>query len=354
MAVLVTGVGYVGGYAVRDLVAAGERVVLFGYLGGNGDAAGTDLPELDYLNYLVGGDLREKVDVVVGDVSDLDAMTRAAERYGVRSVMHFATLLSSAAQSNPLLAAHVNVIGTVNVFEVAARLALEKVVWASSTTIFGPRSVPESGVLTDDCVYDPEWIYGASKVMSEKLAVAYSDKHGTDITGLRLSRVYGFGEYIKMSRGGGSSWLANLLYTPAVDGGPTMVPFGRRNLDFLYVEDVADAFVKALNFRSDTGSGNYIISGDYRPISEAVDFVSRLLPDAQITLNMEDLALPPGSGLAFSQHLDSSRAAMDFGYRSRFNMEAGAYRTVNRNRVFAGLPSIPDPLHGESFLDNAR
>ncbi len=353
MAVLVTGVGYVGGYAVRDLVAAGERVVLFGYLGGNGDPAATDLPELDYIDQLVGGNLRDKVDIVVGDVADLDAMTRAAERYDVRSVMHFATLLSSAAQLNPLLATHVNVIGTANVFEVAARLDMDKVVWASSGDVFGPRSVPASGVITDDCVYDPAWIYGASKLMSEKLAVAYFDKHGTDITGLRLTRVYGFGEYIKMSRGGGSSWLANLLYIPAVNGGPSTVPFGRRNLDFLYVEDVADAFLKAWTFRSDKSS-NYIISGDYRPISEAVDFVSRLLPDAQITLDPDDLPLPKGSGLAFSRRLDSSRAGADFGYRSRYSMEAGVYRTVNGNRVFAGLPPIHDPLHGQLSLNGAH
>jgi nucleoside-diphosphate-sugar epimerase len=236
----------------------------------------------------------------------------------------------------------VNVVGTVNVFETAARLAMEKVVWASSCDVFGPRSVPESGVITDDCVYDPGYVYGASKVVSEKLAFAYADNYAIDITGLRLARVYGFGEHVKLARGGGSSWLSNLLYRPVVEPGPSIVPFGTRTMDFLYVEDVADAFLKALRHRPG-GSDNYLISGDYRPIREAVDFVRGLLPDAEIELSMDDLELVPGAGMGFSRDYDSSRATRDFGYDRRFTMEAGVYRTVNANREYAGLASIPEP-----------
>jgi UDP-glucose 4-epimerase len=339
---MVTGAGHVGAYAVRDLVKAGERVLLFGYLGGDGNPQGP-LPEVEYLDGLLGGRLRDHVDIVVGDVSDLDAVTQSAESHDVRSILHFATVLSASAQRNPLLAAHVNVVGTANIFEAASRLSMEKVVWASSVDVFGPRSVPETGVITDGCVYDPGFVYGASKVMSEKLAFAYADKEGLDITGLRLARVYGFGEHVKLARGGGSSWLANLLYKPVVEQGPSIVPFGTRRMDFLYVEDVSDAFMLALRHRGG-GSDNYLIGGDYRPIREAVDFVRTLLPEADIQLSMDDLELTPGAGMGFSRDYDSSRAAHDFGYRRRFSMEAGVYRTVNANRQLAGLPSIPEPL----------
>lgn len=342
MTVMVTGVGHVGAYAVRDLINAGERVVLFGYLGGQGDP-NAPLPEAEYLDMLLGGSLRERVDIVIGDVSDLDAMTRAAEKYGVTSILHFATVLSASAQQIPLIATQVNVVGTVNVFETAARLSMQKVVWASTCDVFGPRSVSESGVISDDSVYDPGFVYGASKVLSEKLAYAYADKYSLDITGLRLARVYGFGEHVKLARGGGSSWVANLLYRPVVEPDSTwVVPFGTRSMDFLYVEDVADAFMKALHHRPG-GSDNYLIGGDYRPVSEAVDFVQGLLPDAHIELSLDDLKLVPGAGFGFSRNYDSSRAARDFGYDRKFSMEAGVYRTVNANREFAGLPSIPEP-----------
>src|SRR4051794_5651324 len=140
MTVLVTGVGFIGGYVVRDLLAAGEEVVVYGYLGGTGEANG-DLPELDYLDFLVGGGVRDKVKVVVGDAGDLDDLTAAAEEHSARSIVHCATMLAASAQPHPWLSTRVNVMGTANAFEVASRLQMEKVVWMSSNSIFGQRSV---------------------------------------------------------------------------------------------------------------------------------------------------------------------------------------------------------------------
>jgi UDP-glucose 4-epimerase len=179
--------------------------------------------------------------------------------------------------------------------------------------------------------------------MGEKLALAYADKFGVNITGIRPTRVYGFGEHVKLSRGGASSWLNNLLYFPAISGEPSVVPFGRRSLNFLYVEDVADGVVKALRYRDPDGASSYLFSGDHRPISEAFNFVQRLLPDAKITLSMDDLPPARGAGLAFAMNADSSRARNDFGFEPRHKMEAGIYKTLNGNRTYAGLAPLPEP-----------
>ena len=339
---LVTGVGFLGGYAVRDLLRSGEDVVLYGYFGGNGDPDGP-LPELAYLDMLIGGGVRERAEIVVADVADLSALSKAAERYEVRKIMHFATMLPTVAEAEPYVATRVNVMGTANVFEVATRLSMEKVVCSSSQCVFGPRSIPRSGVVTDDSVFDPVWGYGAAKLMGEKLARAYADSKGLDITTIRASRVYGFGEHVKLGRGGGSAWLANLLYKPAIGAGPTEVPFGTRSLDFLYIEDLIDGMIAALNFKEPEGAGCYLVTGDYRPIREAVEFVRQLLPTAQITLNDADLDLPPGATANALVRMDSSRATAAFGYEVRHHMEAGVYETINRNRQFAGLPEIARP-----------
>jgi nucleoside-diphosphate-sugar epimerase len=346
MTVLVTGVGFIGGYVVRDLVAAGEKVVVYGYLGGNGDPQG-ELPELGYIDFLLGGGVRDKVEVVVGDAGDLDALNAAAERHSARSIVHFATMLAASSEANPWLATRINVMGTANAFEVAARLHMDKVVWMSSNSVFGSRSAPESGIVDDSCVPDPTWAYGASKLMNEKLALSYANKFGLDITGIRPTRVYGFGEYVKLSRGGGSSWLNNLLYTPAVGGEPAVVPFGTRSLNFLYVEDVSDGVVKALNYREPEGASSYLFNGDHRRISDAFEFVHKLLPDAPITLSMDDPDLAKGQALAFEMKTDSTRATNAFGFKARHRMEAGVYRTLNGNRTYAGLPPLPKPAEAE-------
>ena len=169
------------------------------------------------MDYLIGGGLRDKVKIVVGDVGDLKQMTKAAEDNGARAVMHFASMLPGTAEAQPWLGAHVNVMGTANAFEVAARLEMEKVVWASSSSVFGSRSAGPTGVVSDQSMYDPPNAYGAAKIMGERMARAYARKHDLNITGVRPMRVYGFGEHVKLSRGGGSSWLSNLLYKPAVE-----------------------------------------------------------------------------------------------------------------------------------------
>src|SRR6478752_5055140 len=144
MTVLVTGIGHIGGYVVRDLLASGQRIVLYGLFGGTGKLS-DPLPDLDYLDYLLGGNARDKVAAEIGDITDLDGLTQVMERHNVRKVVHLASLISAGAEINPPLALRVNVEGTVNVFEAAVRLHLAKVVWASSVEVFGDRSVNESG-----------------------------------------------------------------------------------------------------------------------------------------------------------------------------------------------------------------
>ncbi len=342
MTVLVTGVGFLGGHVVRELVASGQDVVLYGYLGGTGDPNG-ELPELDYVDLLLGGGIRDKVKIEVGDVGDLDRMTKAAEAHGATSLMHFASLLPASAEAQPWLSAHVNVMGTANSFEVARRLEMPKVVWASSSSVYGERSPRPDGVVDDESVFDPYFTYGASKVFGEKLACAYAEKYDLNITGLRPMRVYGFGEHVKLTRGGGSSWLAKLLYDAPIGVSPVEIPFGKRSIGMVFVQDLVDAVLAAHKYKEPTGSGNYLIDGDHRQVREAVEFVRGLLPEADIRLSDDDLHLPPGSTLNFEMKTDSSGARNAFGYRARYSMEAGVFRTVNENRKFAGLAPLPEP-----------
>src|SRR5205823_7982280 len=120
---------------------------------------------------------------------------------------------------------------------------------------------------------------------------------------------------------------------------PAVVPCGDFNLDFHYVEDVSDAFLRALRLRSGKGCA-YLTHGDYRPVAEAFDFVRKLLPDADMTL---EPGLPDGSSQSWSWRFDAGRAEADLGVRSRFRMEDGVYRTVNQYRLLAGLPPVPQP-----------
>lgn len=343
MAVMVTGTGFVGSYVVRDLLEAGEDVVLYGYFGGRGEPADLDLPDLKFLDYLLGGGLFDKVTVVVGDISDQAAAESAMRAHDIDSVVHLASMVGAASEANAPAAVRVNAGGTANVFEAAARLGLRKVVWASSVTVFGPRSEGSDGIVTDDSVYDPDGVYGASKVFCEYLAKRYHENFGLESVGLRLSRVYGFGEHVKAGRGSGTTWLLDALHAAAVQSGPAKFLFGEYSLDFHYVEDVAEAFVQALD-GPNVGARCFLTHGDYRPIAEGFDFLRAMLPDADLSLvKGSGTDLPPGSTMAWARRYDGSGAEAALGIHSRYSMEEGLYRTVSRYREYAGLPAVERP-----------
>ncbi|MYW96092.1 NAD(P)-dependent oxidoreductase [Amycolatopsis rubida] len=342
MAVMVTGIGHAGSYVVRDLLAAGEKVVLFGLFGGPG-GPDAPTPDLHVLKRIIGDDYADRTEIVVGDIRDLDALSDTMRTHGVTKAVHMASMLSAAVEANPPLAIQVNAVGTANVFEAAARLKLKKVVWASSMDVFGHGPAYAGQTISDESVYDPPYLYGATKVFNEYLARQYARNHGLSITGLRLSRIYGYGEHIKASRGSGTSWLSSLLYDPAIGNDvEVVVPFGARSMDFVYIEDVADACLKALA-HTEPGSRDYLTLGEYRPIKDAYDFVRRVFPAAPVRLDENDAPLPPGSSMTWAVRHDGSRAAAEIGYAPRIRLEEGLLRTINANRADAGLPPVAAP-----------
>jgi nucleoside-diphosphate-sugar epimerase len=113
-------------------------------------------------------------------------------------------------------------------------------------------------------------------------------------------------------------------------------------MDFLYLEDAASAFLKALHHTT-PGAENYLTIGDYRQISEVFDFVRSLFPQAPIRLEMADAPLPAGSSMVWRNKFDGSRAAVELGYKGQVSLEEGLLRTMNENRATVGLPPLSHP-----------
>jgi nucleoside-diphosphate-sugar epimerase len=321
MTYLVTGgTGFIGAYVVRDLLRLGARVVCF------------DIdPNPRLLGAVVPPEALDNVTVVRGDVTDWSRLLHALKDHRVDKVIHLASLLTSSSEANFPLALRVNCQGTNHVFEGAALLGLEKVVWASSVAVFGPRSIGPDGIVLNDAPHDPQTVYGACKSYNEQMALHYVRRYDLDVIGLRFTLVYGYGKTTTVARGTGVGYLDELIDKPALEQGPCVVPYGDDQMDWLYVEDVARAVVLASQ-AGKTRTKAFTVRGDLRPMREVFDCVRRLLPRAEMTLQ-------PGRYRQTWQ-FDGSAAREEIGYTPEYTIEEGIKRNINMLRQGPGLPAI--------------
>ncbi len=343
MSVMVTGIGFVGAYIVRDLVAAGQNVVVYGLFGGRVGQT-EPYPDIENARYMLGDEAWSKVKVVVGDICDDGLIDRTVRENGVTGIIHLAAMVAAASEANIPRAVNVNIGGCIAVFKTAVRNKVERVVWASSINVFGPRSLSSEGIVRDDSPIDPTSAYGSTKAFVEQIARRYHANFGLSVVGLRLGKVYGFGEHIKATRGGGNMWFNSLLENPARERGPNIVPFAEQRLDFQYAADVAQAFITALRSR-EGGGDSFLNSGDYRLIGDAFHFVQACLPDADMTLTKgpEAAGLKAGAQTNWMYRFDGSRGRAVLGIAPKSTMEDGLFATINAYRRLDGLKQVTFP-----------
>ncbi|HMQ22416.1 MAG TPA: GDP-mannose 4,6-dehydratase, partial [Planctomycetota bacterium] len=124
---IVTGaLGCIGAWVTQQLVLRGDVPVIF------------DLPgDRRRLRELLGERVEDLV-FVDGDISDLAALERAVAEHGAKKIVHLAGLQVPFCKADPARGALVNVVGTIHVLEVAKRLRLDGVVYATSAAVYGP------------------------------------------------------------------------------------------------------------------------------------------------------------------------------------------------------------------------
>ena len=232
MRVLVTGAaGFIGSHLVDRFLRDGHHV-----------AAVDDLSSGDEANLAAAGTAVEfhRLDVT------LPAFGELTSRWRPEVVCHLAAQVSVRnSVADPRHDALVNVIGTVNVLEAARVSGCRKVVFTSSVAVYGiPAALPVSA----DGGLAPRSPYAASKVCGEVYLDTYRALHGLDFTTLTLANVYG-----PRQRPGGEAGVVAILTDGLLRGERTRVyGDGTQTRDYVYVEDVVDAFARAC---AERGSG---------------------------------------------------------------------------------------------------
>jgi UDP-glucose 4-epimerase len=257
-----------------------------------------------------------RVTLVEGDIRDRQALATVIK--GSDAVIHMAALRITACAAEPREAFEVMCAGTFNVIEAAQQAGVQKVVAASTASIYG---MAERFPTTEDHhPYDNRTWYGASKVMLEGLLRSFNDMYGLKYVAFRYFNVYGprmdiHGKYTEVL----IRWMERL------DAGqpPLILGDGKQTMDFVYVDDIARANVLGLAADASDEVFN-VATGVETSLNELAAALSRVM----------GVSVPPEYGPerkvnAVPRRLASTeKAERMLGFRAGVSLEEGLSRLV--------------------------
>ncbi|MGH7353147.1 MAG: SDR family oxidoreductase [Candidatus Rokuibacteriota bacterium] len=315
---LVTGgAGFIGSHLVERLLAEGARVRVL-----------DDFSTGSRANLGFASRYRGRLEVVRGDVRRLATVERAAR--GVQVVFHQAAMRSvPRSVKDPLGANDHNVNGTLNVLEAARRRRVRRVVYASSSSVYGDRpELPKR----EDQAPAPISPYAVSKAAGEQYASVWTRLYGLATVGLRYFNVYGPRQDPK------SQYAAVIprFILRALRGKPLEVHGdGRQSRDFTYIDNVVDANVLA--GRAPDAAGEVFNVGCGTRVS-LLDIVARL--EALLGRPLERRHTPPRAGDVPHTLADVEKAKRLMGYTPLVDFDEGLQRTLAyfKDRSQGGRP----------------
>lgn len=297
--VLVTGAtGFIGSWILAGLMRAGRDIVA------------CDLhPDTARLDRVIPPDEQTPVDWRICDVSDTREVLDLVADVEPAAIIHLAALQIPACRANPVLAAQVNVVGQVNIFEAAREFGVPSVVYTSSAAAKprGPANAPAN-------------LYGVFKKTDEEIARIFWDEHRISSLGLRPYIVYGVG------RDDGETSAITKAMRAAALGEAYTIPFRTRGC-MEYASEVADIFRRCMDA---TWEGALLsdLTTDLYSIDDVLAAIRACVPDARI-----DAA--DAVRVAPETNLDNSVLAGVIGDWPKVDLREGARRTIAHYREIA-------------------
>ena len=178
---------------------------------------------------------------VACDISNAKQLRRVFEMNRITGIVHLAAMLPTVSQREPARATEVNVIGSLNLLEMAKEFGVRRFVYGSSVSVYGTGSAEQ--VIAESDPAAPEDVYGAAKLYVEQIGAAYRKRHGLEFVSLRFGRVLG-----PEAQSTTSAWRSEIFEFLGAEKAMTIgIPYLESELLLVvYLDDVAGALVKLL------------------------------------------------------------------------------------------------------------
>lgn len=296
--VLVTGgAGFVGSHLVDALVERGATVRVLDDL---------STGSLDNLRGALGG-----IDLLRGDLRDAETCRRACE--GIELVFHQGALGSvPRSMEDPATTLAVNAGGTANLFTAARDAGVRRIVWASSSSVYGdsdrlPKREGEEG--------RPLSPYALSKVMGEETMDVFARCFGLESVALRYFNVYGPRQ---TPEGPYAAVVPRFFHALLADQAPTIHGDGEQSRDFTYVADAVEANLRAAEAPAEAcGRAYNVAPGSRTSVNELAAEIRRLVGGP------EPVHGPPRPGDVRHSMADASKAREMLAFEARTGLAEG-------------------------------
>lgn len=300
MRVCVTGgAGFIGSHLVDRLIALGHTVLV-----------------IDNLTTGVREFVNPKAVFIEMDVRDANIESIFAD-FKPQVVFHEAAqTMVPASMENPKMDCDVNLLGLVNILEASRKHKVEHFLMPSSAAVYGDL---DTLPLTEDMIGKPTSFYGLTKLTGEGYLRIYEQAFGLKTVCFRYSNVYG------PRQGDGGEGGVISIFTRLINEGQGLTIFGdgEQTRDFIYVDDVVEANIKAMNHPELTGVYN-ISTNTSTSVNKLVSYFK--------SISNKDLPVyyeAERTGDIRHSRLCNQKAKVDFDFLATVDLECGLRDTIS-------------------------
>ena len=292
------GAGFIGSHLVDRLIHDGHTVLVIDNLSSGNK---------EFVN--------PKAQFIEMDIRDSNLSSIICE-FKPEYIFHEAAQTEvSVSMNNPKLDCDVNLMGLINVLDAAVTCGVKKLLMPSSAAIYGNL---DTLPLDESMIGTPTSFYGLTKLTTEHYLRIYHEAYGLNYICYRYSNVYG-----PRQGNGGEGGVISIFNRLIVEGKPlTVYGDGEQTRDFIYVEDVVEANIKAMGNTSCTGIYN-VSTNTGTSVNELITRF-RSISGADFMVHYEDERI----GDIKHSRLSNAKAERDFGFVASTTLDEGLQKTL--------------------------
>ncbi|MFA8300079.1 MAG: NAD-dependent epimerase/dehydratase family protein [Hyphomicrobiales bacterium] len=264
-----------------------EKILIIGCSGQIGSDLTTELRSRYGADNVFATDIKEPMEDIknggpfaILDALNYDEMLKFVEENEITQIYNLAAILSGNAEKMPIKAWDINMQALMNMLEIARQTKAKKVFWPSSIAVFGP-STPRFET-PQDCVMDPNTVYGISKLAGERWGEYYYNRYKVDFRSLRYPGLISY----KAEAGGGTTDYAVEIFYEAVKNKKYECFLSEKTaLPMMFMPDAIKATIDLMEADAESLSrrSSYNVAGISFTPEEIAAEVKKRIPEFEIS-----------------------------------------------------------------------